>query len=345
MKYSDWKSFEKHLMNATSYPSSVYLLFNRDDFFFYIAENCLIKIFSKDRQVLRWDCSEISDRVVEAELLELDLFAVSKIIYLEFCEKLSKKGMEILQHYYLKPQKNIILMMSTSTLNANTNFYKNTEKYGVVFSPEALRSREQEDFCKEWLAKESTKENKILTTKAAELLYQSVGFNYVSLKNELEKLILYVGNEKTITEENVSNLVYAAPQATTWQVSDAILQGNLPLALHYSHLVLNEGSSLIGFIRQLRKPLQTGFELCSAVSQSGNTESFTKKYPYMKGFILEKNIKLARQYGMERFKNALIALDATEFSAKDSVSDEEILLDMLITTLVLGLDIHGKKTT
>lgn len=345
MKYSDWNSFEKHLQNAApSHLSSVYLLLGKEEFFRLLAEEALFSLArDSGRKIIRWECYLGIEKLLEQELLTLDLFAASKLIYLSVVDKLSKQGTEILQKYYLRPQKEITLILSAPSLNANTNFYKNTEKNGVVFSPEVLRPKDEAAFCSQWLIKQAAKEKKTLMPAGAELLYQYIGFDYISLKNELEKLVLFVGDANTISESDTAELVSAIPQASSWQVSEAILQGNLPQALHLSHKILQGGTSLIGFIRQIRRSIQTGFEINALASRGADSQEFTRRFPYMKGFILDKNIQLARQYGTKRFQNALVALDRSEFSAKDSNSDDELLLDILVTTLILNMQISPQK--
>ncbi len=339
MKYLDWKSFEKHIQNASSvHLSSIYLLLGKEEFLSHLAEELVISAFKRQGYtLLNWDGSQVAEASLEQTLFGMDFFASSTLVKLTAADKLAKKNQELLQSYYPKAQSKTAILLMAPALNANTNFYKQTEKYGVVFAPEALKPKNLEALCVEWLIQQAAKEQKQLLPSAADLLYRSVGANYVALRNELNKLIVFIGNEKAIQDSHVSALVGATPQATTWQMSEAILQGNSREAFHLAHELLRQGNSLIGLIRQLRRSIQTGFEICSILTAGLPPQEISTRYPYMKGFILDKNIQLARQYGLERFHNAIIALDSAEFSAKDSLSDEELLIEQLVTKLIYGV--------
>lgn len=348
MKYSDWKAFEKHLQSAASIQlSPIYLLVGKVEFLSYCAEELLLFLIKQqNRTIIRFEGPLVDDKTLDNELNGFDLFAGKRLLIIQDCDKLSKNASEILQNYFVNAKDDISLLLMASSLSATTNFYKKAEKFGVVFSPDQPKPKEFESLCVEWLIKKSAAQQKSLTSSAALMLYRHIGADYVALNNELEKLALYTADRKEIKEEDIEALVQAIPQATAWQAADAIFQGNPAEALRLCHLLMESGTALIALIRQFRRTFQTGFEIISLLANGATPADVGIQFPQMKGFILDKNIQSARNYGLEKFRTAIIALDTSEFEAKDSAGNDELLMEKLIVKLIYGIPTplnHGTK--
>lgn len=333
MKYSDWKSFEKHLQSAApDHLSSLYLVLGKEEFQRSIAEEALLSLLTTKYPLVRYDGHTLDERQLDMELNGLDLFATKRLLFISNADKLSKNAMEILQSYFPKAGPDLAVILSAQTINANTNFYKKAEKFGVVFAAEQAKPKDLEAICIQWLIKRAHGLQKSLSTSAAHLLFQHLGADYNSLLNELEKLALYVDDSAAIHEKDIVDLVKAIPQANSWKAGEAILQGNAKEAIDLCHNLLQTGTNLIALIRQLRYTFQTGYDILSL-----KPEELSVQYPSLKGFFLEKKLQLARQFGADRFRSAIIALDTSEFAAKDAQGDDELLMEMLITKMIAGL--------
>ena len=97
--------------------------------------------------------------------------------------------------------------------------------------------------------------------------------------------------------------------------------------------LLTDGTALIGLLRQLRAQFQTSCTLSSILAAGGTGADITQQYPYMKGQILDRQIRLSQNYGIQRLKKGLLALDETELDAKNSSKEPELLAERLIIKL------------
>jgi DNA polymerase-3 subunit delta len=308
------------------------------EFLTHIAEELLLSLLKQQkRSIIRFEGALVDDKTLDNELNGFDMFSGKRLLIIQDCDKLQKNASEVLQSYFSKANDDVSLLLIASTVNASTNFYKKTEKFGVVFSPDQPKPKDFESLCVEWIIKKSTALNKTITPSNAQLLYRHLSADYIGLNNEIDKLSVYTGDRKEIREEDIAALVQAIPQATAWQAADAILQGNPSEALRLCHLLMQSGTALIAMIRQFRRSFQTGFEIISLLTNGGSPADISIKFPQMKGFILDKNIQSARNYGLEKFRSAIIALDTSEFEAKDSAGNDELLMEKLIVKLVYGI--------
>ena len=82
-----------------------------------------------------------------------------------------------------------------------------------------------------WLRDAVKKAGKQINSKAASLMVLFVGADLRRMESELEKLLLYLGDEDTISEEDVEAVVTRSKQSKSFALADAIGDRDLPRAL------------------------------------------------------------------------------------------------------------------
>src|SRR3954471_1342236 len=103
-----------------------------------------------------------------------------------------------------------------------------------------------------------TREVKIEADAARELV-DSLGGDMMMISNELEKLILYVGEKKRVTLGDVETMVLAAKQRSLYELTDAISSKDRVRALQMLHAMLSSGDgeeASIGHVYMLAKPFR-----------------------------------------------------------------------------------------
>jgi DNA polymerase-3 subunit delta len=100
-----------------------------------------------------------------------------------------------------------------------------------------------------------TREVKIEADAARELV-DSLGGDMMMISNELEKLILYVGEKKRVTLGDVETMVLAAKQRSLYELTDAISARDRTRALEVLDAILSTGEgdeAAIGHLYMLAK--------------------------------------------------------------------------------------------
>ncbi|MFP3867842.1 MAG: DNA polymerase III subunit delta [Desulfobacteraceae bacterium] len=107
-----------------------------------------------------------------------------------------------------------------------------------------------------WLAGEANRLGKVLAPAAAQRLIESVGDNLLDLAQELEKLVLYMDPEKTITADMVGHLSSPSRSYSIFALVDALGQQQPSQALQVLNRLLEMGEPplriLVMLARQLR---------------------------------------------------------------------------------------------
>ncbi|MFP4175897.1 MAG: DNA polymerase III subunit delta [Planctomycetota bacterium] len=92
-----------------------------------------------------------------------------------------------------------------------------------------------------WVADYAQEHGKEVSGQALYSLLQAVGADIRTLRNEIEKLILYADQEELITEEHVEELVPHSRSRSIFDLSHAITQGNTSEAIRLGQDLLRNG--------------------------------------------------------------------------------------------------------
>src|SRR5947207_6612758 len=107
-----------------------------------------------------------------------------------------------------------------------------------------------------WVIDTATQQNVKIDQDAARELIDSLGADMMLISNELEKLILFVGEKKRITLGDVETMVLAAKQRSLYELTDAISARDRVRALEMLDAMLSSGNgdeAAIGHLYMLAK--------------------------------------------------------------------------------------------
>jgi DNA polymerase III subunit delta len=339
LKYSNLRAFEKHLQAAApDHFADIYVVLSKDHFERKSAINILVEKLLKGSKhtpfnLKTFDGGSSSIEDIIEDLCEMALFSGKRIILIEQADKLSKSATMELEAYYTRPNPSIHLIIIASAISHVTNFYKKAEKAGVILEFEEVKPWEKEKLLGDWIQSIVVKEKKSIDPPACQYLLKQVGVDQTTLHNELQKLFCYIGDRSTITLNDVGAICCSVNIENAWQLGDAIFRRDPASALRITQALLTDGIPFLVLIRQIRTQFQTKFQICSILANGGTSSDVAQQYAYMKGNILERNIQMAREYGMDRFKKGMLKIDETETKIKNSGVDETLLAELLIITI------------
>lgn len=346
MKLTQLRAFEKHLDGASpNHFSLLYVILGKDPFQRKMAIDKLVLALRKgsssfESQAL--DAERISTKELMNELNAMALFAMQRAIVIENADKLDKESMTALEHYFEKPNRSIFLILAASSLHHGTNFYKKSEKIGIVLEYPEEKPWEKERSTQEWIMATVAAEGKSIDAHCGQLLIKLLGTQQELLHNELQKLFCFLGKRTQITPQDISAIVSSIPLDNSWQLGEAIFRRDGASALRICKGILLDDTPFFVLLRQLRSQFQTEIQVCSILTQGGGPNEVTKHFPYMKGAILERHITFTQGYGMQGFKSGLLNIDETELQAKNSGLSTDFLAEQLMIKLTTRIPQMGR---
>lgn len=337
MKYTTLKAFESHLEEAVLYP--VYLIIGKEPFERKLAVDQLLaialkKVKNPELALKIFEGDRLSIEDLMQELNTFGFFAEKQIILIQNADKLSKSLTEQIENYYQNPNPSVCLIISASAINKATNFYKKGEKAGAALEFAEEKPWEKEKNLQAWVQTLASAEGKKMDSQAALTLVKQVGTDQSLLFQEVQKLVCYIDNRPDITSQDIHAVCTQTHSENAWQLGEAIFKRDAAAALRISKGLMEEGTAVFSLLRQIRTQIQTEYQVCSLLASGATPMTISEKFPYMRGQILDRHIQMAQNYGLPRFKKAMLKIDEMELLAKNSSIDPDVLAELLIVKLV-----------
>jgi len=177
---------------------------------------------------------------------------------------------------------------------------------------------------------DSTK--KEITTPAAQKLVDDVGGNLAILDKHLEKLSIYLGEKTTIDERDVDALVGVDRNRTVFELTEAVAQRNVALALKILGQMLTHGEDSVRIISLLSWQIKRLWRAKQILQQGGNEQKVVSELQILP-FFAKRFFEQVKRYSEEDLmKNHALLLE-TDIKSKTSSLSIPLLLELLVFRL------------
>jgi len=183
-----------------------------------------------------------------------------------------------------------------------------------------------------WIRQRVKQKGGQISAAAVETLAAFVGNDLRLLDQEIEKLVIYAGGARPISEDDVRLLVSYVQEANIFEMVDALGQRDGRRAAQLLHRLLDAGEpplALLGMIvRQFRIMIQVK-ELTGQRLSQQDMAARLKLHP----FVVKKTTRQAMNFSMEQLEAIYGRLLETDVAIKTGQMDEVLALDMLVVGL------------
>src|ERR1700689_2621684 len=199
-------------------------------------------------------------------------------------------------------------------------------------------SRVEEGEAVRWIGEYCVTQNVKIDADAARELVDALGGDMMMVSNELEKLILYVGEKKRVTLGDVETMVLAAKQRSLYELTDAISAKDRVRALEMLDAILTTGEgdeAAIGHLYMLAKT----FRQLLVILERNVRDQRMLWAALWKGFRVppfaaDDIIRQARRYKSKRELTRAIRLVAkTDLALRSNPPTKRFVLEKLILDL------------
>lgn len=177
-------------------------------------------------------------RTVHDELMTVSMFQDRRLVIVNAADDFVSRHRPALERYVQQPSRQSVLLLDVKTWRSNTKLAKKIDAAGLHVECSELAG----SALLKWLIDHAAGEyGKQLSRDAAALTVQLAGTGLALLDQELAKLSAYVGDRERIGVDDVRALVGGWKAETTWAMTDAIRDGNVPVALQALNRLLTAG--------------------------------------------------------------------------------------------------------
>jgi DNA polymerase-3 subunit delta len=259
------------------------------------------------------------------------------------------------------PQDNILILLAEA-VDKRKRLYKYIQEYGVILDlavesgGTAAARRDQEKVLKELIHNTLKKYDKKIDPQTLPVLLERVGFHPVAAVMEAEKLALYVADRKTITRNDIDDIIGRTREEALYELTESVTSGKLEDGLLILGHLQDNGVHGLAILATLRNHLKKMLlvrsfqELKSPVySKSLSSQVFQKSYlPKIKEgrdewstllwkshpYALYMLFRQAARFRCEDLQDGLKEVLAAEYRLKSSSVDSRLIMDNLLFNLM-----------
>ena len=283
-----------------------------------------------DLGLIRFDGKATDWKTVSDELLTVSMWGDRRLIFVEEADDFVTKNRPALEKYLEKPAKKSVLVLTVKSFPSNTRLAKAVAKAGLPIECAELKGSALE----RWLSESAAERyGKRLPRDAAALVAELAGNDLGLLDQELSKLASYVGERPQIESEDVAKLVGGWRTQTTWDMVDALQEGNVGLALSHLDRLLAAGEApqmILGGITFVYRKLATATEL----ARQGTNLNVALKQAGVFGNKIDAAARYLRRVGRPRAESFYELLLQADTGMKGSSRlPERLILESLLVRL------------
>ena len=313
---------------ASGELSGCYLLFGEELYLKELYLGRLKNLLADDSINVITYTGEFDPEEIREEIDGISLFGEKKLIVIRD-SGLFKKASDV---SFLEGAAcgGTAVVFSETEVDRRSAAFKAFLKTGVVFEC----ARQDEAAVKKLLTSDAARAGRILTPDAADLLVSGVGNDIVSLKNELEKLILTVPEGGRIEEKHVREVCELSLNARIFDLTDAVSRGDTGTALKLLHALTDgarkDKSSALGILTMLGRNWENLLGVKMMLSE-GMRESEIGAATGQKPYPVRKQCEQCRRFTEAELRKKLKDIMELDQAIKVGDIDESLALELAVT--------------
>jgi DNA polymerase III subunit delta len=245
----------------------------------------------------------------------------------------------------------VIFLISASEIDKRRSFYKALTKIAKVeqFDRIDISKSGWEEEAESLVRALAAERNLVFRPEALEIFVRLAGADTRQLRSEIEKIDIYLGDQREVDVESVHRLVAKTATGVVWELGNAITKRKLAASLTLLDQLLFQGETPIGILYAAIIPTVRNLLVTKEILETYNIKAPSAPYqfngiiarlpPVAQGFLPRRKDGSVNAYGL-----GIAACDAHRFSLGQLIhgfeeclkANLELVTTQLEARLVLG---------
>ena len=274
----------------------------------------------------------LEEQSLEKPLEDLDTYSLlsnKKTIIINNIELIKKdesqNNIDHLLKYLDNPSNDNLLIITANKIDSKSTILKKIKEKTTYIKPEY----KSEDIIKDYL-----KDYKISNVDINYLI-ELCNDNQIKIKNECDKLKMFCLETKTITRENIDEIVvkeFGDPQNQVFRFSRVIAENNKKEALKIFEELIDYGKHPIEILSLISSQLRTLLQI-KLMEENGLKKNEIAELLEKKPFYVEKQQELTRLYSIKSISQLIKNLQDIDTKMKSTDLDNKMLIEMYIINI------------
>jgi DNA polymerase-3 subunit delta len=229
--------------------------------------------------------------------------------------------------YIKNPVKTTSLVLILQKFDKRFAVYKVLQEHANIQEFDHPDEKELID----WIGHYINSQKKRISTLDSAYLSNILNNNLTGIRQELEKLITYIGEKDTVTLKDIQAIISENRQDDSFALTGAIQNKDTNEAIRLINKQLNEGDAIqqiLGSIRWMLTRLWQGKDLL----KTGDRNNLSKELR-IPSFFLNKFINQAEKFTLDELKKGLVKILQIEKLMRTYSLPENLILELLVIQL------------
>jgi DNA polymerase-3 subunit delta len=252
-----------------------------------------------------------------------------KLIIVKEAEKIRDKNP--LKEYAASPADFTVIAFfhNGSITNLTSEPYKTLYKNNFLFEAKELKGKNLID----WIISEADSKGKIISEDNAQLLADIVGEKRNMLKDQLEKICVFINKKEEITIESIQQVSSELKQFNIFDLQNAIGLRDKSKSLTVAYNLLNNGTEPTFIIAMLTKYF-IGLSKIIELKSKGVANQQAARIVGTHPFYYPNYVKARKLYSDEKLVTVFRALLKADISVKTTTANNKTIIAILIDEIL-----------
>ncbi len=273
--------------------------------------------------------SEISAGEIVAVASSFPMMSERRVVIVREFDKLSNK--DALIPYIERPVPSTSLVLIAARPDFRVKIFKLLAEKATTVEFRRLYENE----IPPWISKRMERTGKAISPEAAELIPAYVGRSLREIQNEIEKLVIYVGDRQSVSVEDVNAIVGMSKQFNVFELQNAVGARNLARAQEIMEHMHDTGEGVTGIVIMLTKYFQKLWLIQDCLERKVPKQEIAAalRLSPKQLYFLENELRTAKAISREEIERSFRALVEADERLKTSGGEEKMAMTLLLHQL------------
>jgi len=334
MKFAD---FKETLKNRKYHP--VYFLAGEENCLIDDGIELLIAAFvTPESRDFNFDVLYGSDtpasRVIEIAT-SFPMLTDHRTVIVRDLQKMSNADLTALAAYTARPNRTTHLILATAEKDLRKKALDKIKANSCFVECASLYDNQ----VPAWIQQEVKKHGCTISDAAAQEMANEVGNNLLYLRSEIEKLRLFLGERKAITEEDVAEVTGVRREFTIYTLQNAVGEKDITAALRILDRLMQQKMNAGGIVYGLSRHFGNMY-VAHGFGRSREDQSRLASRTRISPFFIPQLLRAANTYSLAEIAHALEVLRFCDYSLKTQPLSDMLALRLAVIAIVRQVPIR-----
>jgi len=269
-----------------------------------------------------------ASRVIEIAT-SYPMLADHRTVIVRDVQKMSNADLTAVAAYTARPNRTTHLILATPEKDLRKKAFDKIKSNSCFVECASLYDNQ----VPAWIQQEVKKHGCMISEAAAQMMASEVGNNLLYLRSEIEKLRLFLGERREITDDDVAAVTGSQREFTIYALQNAIGEKDIAGALRILDRLMQQKMNAGGIVYGLSRHFGNMY-VAHGFGRSREDQSRLASRTRISPFFISQLLRAANAYSLAEISHALEVLRYCDYSLKTQSLSDTLILRLAVIAIV-----------